>query len=90
MKEMICCQEINEYIDYYEKNGYNITSKIYRGAEHKVMFSTSNPCLDLLLRDLILFYKNGHKFTKDRAGVNEISMQAQREREQKLDKDREN
>ena len=20
MKEMICCQEINEYIDYYEKN----------------------------------------------------------------------
>jgi len=75
-------------IEYYEKNGYNITSKIYRGAEHRGIFSRSNPCFQTLLRDIILFYRKGESFTKDILGVDEISMQPQRQREQKSDKDR--
>lgn len=76
-------------IEYYEKNGYNITSKIYRGAEHKGIFSRSNPSFESLLKDIILFYRNGESFAKeDIGGVEEISMKPQRQREQKLDKDR--
>lgn len=74
-------------IEYYEKNGYNITSKIYRSAEHKGIFSRSNPSFETLLKDITLFYRNGEKFTKDIVGVEEISMKPQRQREQKLDKD---
>lgn len=75
-------------IEYYEKNGYNITSKIYRGAEHKGMLNRSNPSFEVLLRDFIEFYKNGKSFAKDIIGVEEISMKPQRQREQKEDKDR--
>ena len=73
-------------IEYYEKNGYNITSKIYRGAEHKGIFSKSNPNFETLLKDIMLFYRNGESFAKDIAGVKEISMKPQRQREQKLGK----
>lgn len=75
-------------IEWYENNGYNITSKIYRGAEHKGIFSRSNPCFETLLRDINLFYRNGESFAKDIVGVEEISMKPQRKREQKLDKDK--
>lgn len=75
-------------IEWYKNNGYNITSKIYRGAEHRGIFSRSNPCSETLLRDIILFYRNGESFGKDIAGVEEISMQPQRQREQKLEKDK--
>lgn len=75
-------------IEWYENNGYNITSKIYRGAEHKGIFSRSNPCFETLLRDIVLFYNNGERFAKDIVGVEEISMKPQRQREQKLDKDK--
>ena len=75
-------------IEWYENNGYNITSKIYRCAEHKGIFSRSNPCFETLLRDIILFYRNREKFVKDIAGVEEISMKPQRQREQKLNKDK--
>ncbi len=79
-------QRHKKCIEYYEKNGYNITSKIYRGAEHKGIFSLSNPCFETLLRDIILFYTNGESFAKDISEVEEISMKPQRQREQKLDK----
>ena len=75
-------------IEWYENNGYNITSKIYRGAEHRGIFSTSNPCFEILLRDIIMFYRNGKSFARDIAGVEEINMKPQRQREQKLDKDK--
>jgi len=75
-------------IEWYENNGYKITSKIYRGAEHRGIFSRSNPCFETLLRDIILFYRNGESFAKDIAGVEEISMKPQRQREQKSDKDK--
>ena len=75
-------------IEYYKQNGYHITSKIYRGAEHRGIFSRSNPCFEALLRDIILFYINSEGFSKDIAGVEEISMKPQRRREQELDKDR--
>lgn len=73
-------------IEWYKNNGYNITSKIYRGAEHRGIFSRSNPCFETLLRDIILFYRNGESFAKDITGVEEISMKPQRQREEKLDK----
>lgn len=76
-------------IEYYEKNGYSITSKIYRGAEHRWIFSRGNPCFENLLRDIIIFYKKGESFAKDIAGVEEISMKPQRQREQEVDKDKE-
>ena len=69
-------------IEYYEQNGYDITSKIYRGAEHKRIFSRSNPSFEALVRDITSFYKEGKKFPKDIAGVSEISMKPQRAREQ--------
>jgi len=72
-------------IEWYEKNGYNITSKIYRDTEHRGIFSRSNPYLEILLRDIILFYRNGESFAKDIAGVEGISMTLQKQREQKLD-----
>lgn len=75
-------------IEYYEKNGYNITSKIYRGAEHRGIFSRSNPSFETLLKDMILFYREGKSFAKDIAGVKEINMKPQRQREEKLDKNR--
>ena len=75
-------------IEWYKNNGYNITSKIYRGAEHRGIFSRSNPCFETLLRDIILFYRNGENFGKDITSVEEISMKPQRQREQKLDKDK--
>lgn len=75
-------------IEYYEKNGYNITSKIYREAEHRGIFSISNPSFETLVRDVILFYRKGEGFAKDITGVEEISMKSQRQREQKFDKDR--
>lgn len=75
-------------IEYYEQNGYHITSKIYRGAEHRGIFSRSNPYYETLLRDIILFYRNSESFSKDIAGVEEISMKSQRQREQKLEKDK--
>ena len=70
-------------IAYYERNGYNITSKIYREAEHRGIFSRSNPSFETLLKDIILFYRNGQSFSQDIAGVKEISMKPQREREKK-------
>ena len=69
-------------IEWYENNGYNITSKIYRGAEHRGIFSRTNPCFETLLRDIVLFYKKGERFAKDIPGVEEISMKLQRQREQ--------
>ena len=75
-------------IEWYENNGYNITSKIYRGAEHRGIFNRSNPCFETLLRDIILFYRKGESFGKDIAGVEEISMQPQRQREQKSEKEK--
>lgn len=72
-------------IKWYEENGYNITSKIYRGAEHRNIFSRSNPTFETLLRDIILFYKNGESFAKDIVGVEEISMNPQRQRENECD-----
>lgn len=68
-------------IDYYSSHDYNITSKIYRGAEHRGMFSKSNPSFDALIRDVRLFYQTGKSFEQDINGVNEISMEAQRQRE---------
>lgn len=76
-------------IEYYEKNGYKITSKIYRGAEHRGIFSRSNPCFETLLRDIILFYREGKEFDKDITGVEKISMKPQREREGKTAKEKE-
>lgn len=75
-------------IEYYEKNGYKITSKIYREAEHRGIFSRSNPSFETLVRDIILFYRKGEGFAKDITGVEEISMKSQRQRKQKFDKDR--
>lgn len=75
-------------IEYYEKNGYKITSKIYRGAEHKGIFGKSNPSSEILLKDITLFYENGKDFQKDIVGVEEISMKPQRQREQKSDKEK--
>lgn len=72
-------------IAWYIKHGYNITSKIYREAGHRGIFSRSNPCFETLIRDITLFYKNGESFQKDIAGVEEISMKKQREREQGVD-----
>ena len=68
-------------IDYYYSHGYHITSKIYRGAEHMGMFSKSNPSFYALLRDVRSFYQTGKSFEQDINGVNEISMEAQRQRE---------
>lgn len=73
-------------IEWYIKNGYNMTSKIYREAEHMGIFSRSNPCFEALIRDITSFYKNGKGFPQDIAGVAEISMKKQREREQGVDK----
>lgn len=81
-------QRYKNCIEYYEKNGYNITSKIYRGADHKGIFSRSNPSFETLLKDINLFYKNGKSFSNDIAGVEEISMEPQIQRNQKSDKDR--
>lgn len=75
-------------IEYYKENGYNITSKIYRGAEHRGIFSRSNPCFETLLRDINLFRRNGKNFANDIAGVKEISMEPQRQREQESDRGR--
>ena len=74
-------------IEYYEKNGYNITGKIYRGAEHKGIFSRRNPSFEALLKDITLYYKEGKSFPKDIAGVEEISMEPQRQREQNIKQD---
>lgn len=75
-------------IEYYEQNGYKITSKIYREMGHSRIFSRSNPSFEALLKDIILFYRNGEGFAKDISGVEEISMKTQRQREEKLDNDR--
>lgn len=69
-------------IEYYEKNGYNITSKIYRGAEHRGIFSRSNPSSATLLREISMFYKTNQYFPKNIVGVEEINMKPQREREE--------
>lgn len=61
-------------LKYYEMNGYNITSKIYRGADHIGIFTRNNPSLDVLLKDIRKFYKNNDKFHDDVCGVKEISM----------------
>lgn len=79
-------QRHKKCIEYYEKNGYNITSKIYREAEHRGIFSKSNPSFETLLKDIILFYRNGESFSKDIAGVEEISTKPQRQREQMKEK----
>lgn len=68
-------------INYYSSHGYDITSKIYRGAEHREMFSKNNPSFDALLRDVRSFYQTGKPFEQDINGVNKISMEAQRQRE---------
>lgn len=60
-------------IKYYEKNGYNITSKIYRGVEHKWIFSRANPSFESMLRDIMSFYKDNKQFTQDIVGVERIS-----------------
>ena len=79
-------QRYKKCIEYYEKNGYDITNKIYRGAEHRGIFSRSNPSFETLLRDIILFYKEGKDFEKDIVAVKEISMKPQRQREEKTEK----
>lgn len=75
-------------LQYYENNGYNITSKIYRGAEHRGILSRSNPSFNSLIRDIMRFYKYGEKFPEDISGVQEISMKPQRKREEGLNKDK--
>lgn len=67
-------------IDYYETNGYNITSKIYRDMRHTGVFSNINPCFRVLLEDIELFYKEGKKFSK-KDGVEEIRMELQSKHE---------
>ncbi len=69
-------------IEYYEQNGYAITSKIYRGTEHFGIYTRSNPSFEALIRDITSFYKERKKFPEDIAGVSEISMKPQRVREQ--------
>ena len=69
-------------IEYYEQEGYSITHKVYRGAEHKGIYNANmNPVLPSLIRDLTGFYKQGTSFSKDISGVEEISIRFQRERE---------
>ncbi len=70
-------------IKYYENNGYNITSKIYRGANHRGMFSKSNPCIESLLKDITLYYKYGEKFQEDITSVKKIETKSQKEQDEK-------
>lgn len=80
-------QRHKKCIEYYQQNGYNITSKIYRGAEHRGILSKSNPSFKNLLKDFTLFYKKGEKFSDDISGVKEISMKPQRQRDTECEKE---
>ena len=79
-------QRYKNCIEYYVKNGYKITSKIYKGAEHRDIFSVKNPSFEYLLNDINLFYKNNNFFSKDVSSAEEIDMKPQRQREEN-DKD---
>lgn len=75
-------------LEYYEQKGYHITHKIYRGAEHKGIYDINmNPVAGSVIRDIKKFYKENQDFSQDTAGVQEISMKFQREREGNLDEE---
>ena len=67
-------------LKYYENNSYNITSKIYKGAEHRGIFSKNNPSFESLKNDIIAYYKEGKAFSKDNSSVESIDMESQRKR----------
>ena len=68
-------------IKYYMDNGYNISSKIYKGSTHRGIYSSSNPSRFGVLRDIIGFYKHHKPLEKDEYSAETISMDKQRERE---------
>lgn len=71
-------------IEYYKQNGYSITHKIYRGAEHKgIYFKNMNLFADIVLKEMKSFYESGTEFAQDISSVEEISMKPQRERDNK-------
>ena len=68
-------------IKYYMDNGYNISSKIYKGSTHGGIYSSSNPSRLGVLKDIIGFYKYHKPLEKDEYSADAISMDKQRERE---------
>ena len=68
-------------IKYYMDNGYNISSKIYRGSTHSGIYNSSNPSRLGVLKDIIGFYKHYKPLEKDEYSADAISMDKQRERE---------
>lgn len=79
-------QRYTNCIEYYKSNGYNITSKIYKGAEHVDIYTRKNPSFEYLINDVTKFYKYNKDFEIDEASVEQIDMNPQRKRE-KIDKE---
>ena len=79
-------QRYKNCIEYYKNQGYNITSKIYKGAEHVDIYTRNNPSFEYLINDVIKFYKYNKDFEIDESSVEIIDMNPQRQRE-KNDKD---
>ncbi len=66
---------------YYTANGYNISSKIYKGSSHGGIYNSSNPSRLGVLKDIIGFYKHHKPLEQDMYSAERISMDKQRERE---------
>lgn len=67
-------------ISWYKNNGFNIISKIYKGASHS-LFDKNYIYLKHLIRDMFAFYKSGIKgtgFKKDIASADTLDMDFQK------------
>ncbi len=70
-------------IEYYKENGYNISSKIYKGSTHAGIYGDGNPSARGTLRDIYAYYKYDTPLPKDEYSAEGIDMTKQREREKK-------
>jgi len=78
-------------MEYYEQEGYHITHKVYRGADHRGIYDINMaPVAGSVIRDIRSFYQQSQDFSKDISGVEKISMRFQREREGLDEVNREN
>lgn len=68
-------------IQYYEDNGYEISSKIYKGSRHGNIYLNENPSRYGVIKDILALYKYGQPFKYDEYSASEISMKEQRKRE---------